>query len=301
MKTFISSLIFAFFCVSLVAQTPVNLKLNLEKGKVYTIKETSKQKIQQTANGQQFAIDVISNNVISCKVLQKGNDMMDIEFKFDTIASKVSSPMFNMETNSTKPGIEPLEKIMNKMSTYKLVAKISTTGKFIDFVNFANYKDSIMFVMDSIPASKRDNARKQADALLKESAVKSMIEPIFAFLPDKAIKTGDNWETSYISVSGDMSLLMVNSITLKDIKDNQVKLSGTTEMESMPSNDPNAQMRQELKGTSTFESTVDLQTGLFLKSNSKGHFEGATIMKNNGEEMNMPMKVDSEVETVITK
>ena len=301
MKKLVLSVFCTLCAVSLIAQAPVNLKLNLEKGKTYTIKTTSKQTIQQTANGQQFSIDVSSNSVISYKVIKQENDVMDIELKFDSIASKISSPMFNKETNSAKKSNDPLEKIMNKMSTYKLTVKISTAGKFIDFVNYGQFKDSIMFVMDSIPATKRDDAKKQADGLLKESALKSMLEPYFAYLPDKAVKAGDTWETSYFSTASSLNILSLNSYTLKGIESNLANISGTSEVESMPSNDPNAQMSQELKGTSSYDGNIDLKTGLALKSTSKNHFEGVTTVKNNGNEMKMPMKIDGQSETIMTK
>jgi len=285
-----------------MAQSPANLKLNLEKGKVYTIKSTSKQVIQQTYNGQQFSIDVNANNVITCKVLQQVNDVMDMEFRFDTIASKISSPMFNKETNSAKPaGSDPQEILMNKLSTYKLIAKISTAGKFISFVNYGQFKDSVLFVMDSIPATKRDDARKLADVLLKETALQSMVEPLFAYLPEKAVKTDDSWETSFFIVASNISMLSLNSYTLKGVENNQANVTGTSEIESMPSNDPNAQMTQELKGKSTFDGSIDLKTGLIRKSTSKTQFEGSTTVKNNGEEMKMPMKIDGETTTTMTK
>lgn len=301
MKTLISSLFLILCGISLMAQTPVDLKLNLEKGKVYTIKSTSKQKIQQTASGQQYALDVYSNRVISYKVLKQENDIMDIEFKFDTIASKISSPMFNKETNSTKPGKEPVELIMNKMSTYKLIAKISTGGKFIDFVNYGNYRDNIMFVIDSIPATKRDDARKQADVLLKESAVKSMVEPFFAYLPDKTVKIGDTWETSFISTSNDVSSVVLNSYTLKGVENNVATVSGKSEIESMPSNDPSTQTSMELKGTSTFEGNMDIITGLVLKGTENSHFDGTATTMNNGSEMKVQIQIDSQSETMMTK
>ena len=68
MKTFIASLVFALLSISLMAQSPVNLKLNLEKGRVYKVKSTSKQAIQQTASRQQYAIDAVSKTFISFRV-----------------------------------------------------------------------------------------------------------------------------------------------------------------------------------------------------------------------------------------
>ena len=302
MKTLISSAFLALLGISVMAQTPANLKFNLEKGKVYNIKSTSKQTIQQTANGQTFNLDVYSNTVVSYKVLKQENDIMDIELKFDTIASKISSAMFNKETNSAKPaGNDPLEKIMNKVSTSKLVVKVSTAGKFIDFVNYGKFKDNVLFVLDSIPATKRDQAKTQADMVIKESAVRSMVEPLFAYLPEKAVKTGDTWETSYFRVANNISLLTLNSFTLNALDKQQATVSGKSDIESIPSTDPAAQMSQDLKGNMTFDSSLDLATGIAVKSKAKGHIAGTVTMKNNGNEMKIPMVMDSESETVMTK
>jgi len=300
MKTFISTVFLVLLGISIQGQTPVSLKLNLEKGKVYTAKSTSKQAIQQTANGQQYNVDVNSNMVISYQVLSQEKEVMNIEFKFDTIATKISSPMFNKETNSAKAGsTDPLEMIMHKMSTNKITAKISTAGKFIDFVNYGKFKDNVLFILDSIPTSKRDQAKTQADGVIKESAVRSFIEPLFSYLPETTVKIGDNWETSFFMVSSAVTLMAQNSYTLKSLENNIATVTGKTEIESMPSNDANAQMTQELKGTTTSEGTIDIPTGLILKNSSKGHISGNTTMKNNGNEMKMPLVVDSQSETIM--
>jgi hypothetical protein len=302
MKKLISTVFFTLLGISLMAQTPVNLKLNLEKGKVYKVKSSNKQVMKITAGGQQINIDVLSSSVVNYKVLKQENGVMDIEFKFDTISSKTSSPMGSKETNSAKPATnDPVEKIMNKMSTYSIVAKISTAGKFINFVNYSTFKDNVMFVLDSIPTTKRDQAKTAADMLLKESAVKSMIEPLFAYLPETPVKTGDTWETTYIRSASGMSMLALNSFTLKGVEKDMATVSGKTDIESLPSTDASAQMSQELKGSMTFEGTIDVATGLALKNTSKGHIEGTTTVKNNGNEMKMPIEVDSQSEIIMNK
>ncbi len=302
MKKLISSVFLALLGISLMAQTPVTMKLNLEKGKVYKVKNTSKQNMQITAGGQQINMDITSNNVVIYKVLKQENGVMDIEFKFDTIASKTTSLMMNQEINSAKPaGNDPLEKLMNKMSTYTITAKISTAGKFIDFVNYPTFRDNVMFVLDSIPATKRDQAKTVADMLLKESAVKSMIEPLFAYFPEGAVKIGDTWETTYLRSASGVSMVALNSFTLKGIEKNLASISGKTDIESLPSTDPTAQMSQEIKGTMTFDGTIDLPTGLALKNTAKGRITGTATVKNNGQEMKMPLVVDSESETLMLK
>jgi hypothetical protein len=92
-----------------------------------------------------------------------------------------------------------------------------------------------------------------------------------------------------------------NSYNLKGVENKLATVSGKTQIESLPSNDPNAQMTQELKGTMTSDGTIDLQTGLTLKNTSKGHIEGTATMKNNGNEMKIPVVVDSQSETIMLK
>ena len=96
-------------------------------------------------------------------------------------------------------------------------------------------------------------------------------------------------------------MLCMNTFSLKSVENNVAAVSGKSEIESIPSTDPNAQMSQELKGNITFDCTMDLTTGLRLKNTSKGHIDGTTTMKNNGTEMKMPMKLDSESVSVMLK
>jgi len=300
MKKVFLSVFFALLGISLMAQEPVTLKLHLEKGKVYKAKSSSKQNLQIAAGGQQFNIDVFSSSIVTYKVLKQENDIMDVELKFDTIVSKSNSPMGNKETNSAKPNMaDPMERIMNKISTSTIVAKISTAGKFVDFVNYPKFKDHVLFVLDSIPAGKRDQAKMMADALLQESAIRTRIEPLFAYLPEKAVKTGDTWETTYSLSANNATLLSLNTFTLKGVANNVAAVSGKSEIESLPSNDPAAQMTQDLKGTMTADGTIDLSTGIMLKSTGKGHIEGTMTMKANNSEMKM--KMDSESESIMIK
>lgn len=301
MKTIVVSLFFIIMSLSIMSQTPLTLKLNLEKGKVYTIKTSSQQKIQQTASGQQVSVDVLSNRVVSYRVLDKKDDIMEVEFSFDTIASKINSPMYSRETNSAKPGTEPLEKILNKLSSTKLVVNLSTAGKFLEFVNYSKFRENVLMVLDSIPTSKKETAIKQAESLLKETALRSMIEPFFAYLPDKAIKIDDKWETSYMSSSNDIASVVLNTFTLKDVDNNTASFTGTSEMESLPSNNPNAQMTQELKGTSSSEGSLDIVSGLCLKSTEIGLYEGKTTVKSNAEEMVIPMRINVKSVTIMSK
>lgn len=301
MKTFLFSFLFTLLSASLISQTPVALKLNLEKGKTYTIRSTAKQAMQQSVAGQSMVLNVTMNRVTNFKILGQESDVVEMEIKFDTVTTKISSAMFSKESNSSQPGKDPVDRIMYKMGFYPLKAKFSTAGKFFIFPNFAEYKANVMMVIDSLPDSKKDDAKKQAEMLLKESALRSIVEPFFIHLTDKAVKTNDTWEASYITSANDMSFLVFNNYVLKGVENGQALLSGTSEMESMLSGNPMIKLDQPVKGSSTFEGRVDLATGLMLTNSDKGHTEGTLTVNNNGTDIKVDLKIDSQTETILVK
>jgi hypothetical protein len=285
---------------SLFAQTPVSLKLNLEKGKTNKVKNISKQNIQGNYNGMPFTTEVNASSTMSYTLLSKDKDLLLIEFKFDTIQSKTTSPMGNKETNSAKIAkkTEYFERIMNRFSSNTITAKISSSGKFIGFENYKSFRANILSGMDSVPENKKDQIQKQVDMLLKESVVQSMIEPMFSYFPDKEVKNGDQWETSYSVVGGGLTGMMFNTLTLDNFNQNSAQLSLKSELESLPSNAENVGMKIDVKGKSTGSYTIDIKTGTIIKGTDKKHYEGTMTAKNQGVEIKMPLVIEAQSETI---
>jgi hypothetical protein len=279
------------------------LKFNLEKGKVNQVKSISKQDIQATYNGTPFKTDVNSGTTTSFTLLSEENDIMRIEFKFDTIQSKTTSPMRNFETNSTKPAkkTEYLEKAMNRFSTYTIIAKISTRGKFLGFENYKTFRNNVLVVMDSVPEGKKEQIQKQVDMFLKESALQTMIEPMFSYMPENPVKKSDKWETSYSLVGGGISGMVFNTYTLDNVTEKSAQLLVESELESVPATTESSNMNIDIKGKSTGTMSIDLKTGIIMTSKDKKHYEGTMTVKNQGNEMKMPMVIDAESQIIRLK
>jgi hypothetical protein len=283
------------------AQVPVSLKLNLQKDKEYTISKTGRQTMKQSAGGQQMTIDIQSSEFARYKVVDLDKDTYDLELSFDTIASKISTPMMTRETNSAKPGKEPVDKLLNQLSHSKLRVNVNTAGEVVGISNYETFYNNIQAILDSVPASSRDELKKQADRLVKESALKSMVEPLFAYLPQQPVKPGDQWDRSYISNSNGQSAVSMYRFTLVALQGETAKITGTSEMETMPSTDPNAAMSQSLKGTTTLEGTIDVATGLMLTRTESGHYEGEATVRNAGQEIKVPLNIDFKTEIFMSK
>jgi len=303
MKNVLTTAFALFLGVAAYAQDPVNLKFNLGKGKVNQIKSISKQNIQSNYNGTPFKTDVNSGATTSFTLLSEENDIMRVEFKFDTIQSKTTSPMRDFETNSTKPAKknEYLEKALNRFSTYTIIAKISTTGKFLGFENYKTFRNNVLAVMDSVPEGKKEQIQKQVDTFVKESAIQTMIEAMFAYMPEKPVIKTDKWETSYSLVGGGISGMVFNTYTLDNVIGNNAQLLVESELESVPSTVENPNMNIDIKGKSTGTMSIDMKTGIIMTSKDKKHYEGTMTMKNQGTEIKMPMVIDAESELIRLK
>jgi hypothetical protein len=299
MKTLLTALFMSLATMTLTAQdaTPT---LNLQKGQSITIKSMNKQRIQQSVSGQEIAVDVTTDRVITARLLDKTAQELTFSITYDTLRSVTKSAMFSRETNSATPGSEPIEKVLNKLSQTAMVVKMSPTGKFLRFDNYTQLREGILRVLDDVPASKREATLKQAEALLKESALRSMVEPLFGYLPEKPIKVGDTWETSYISSSNDMNFVVLVNHTANNVEGGMLGYSTAGQLETLPATDPNAQISMDLKGTSTGEGRIDAKTGLRTLDTEKASYKGTATVKQMGQEMTIPMSIDSESTTTMT-
>lgn len=300
MKKNLLSIFTLVLCSSVFSQSTVMLKFNLEKDKVYKMKTTSNQNVVSSFNGNSFTSTVNSLSSISYKLVSEDNDMMNIEFRFDSIQSKSTSPGGTRETNSATIAkkTEYLEQLMNRFSSNSIIAKISTSGKFSGFVDYKTFRDNILLGLDSVPDNKKDQFKKQIDMVVKESSIQSMIEPLFAYMPDKEVKAGDKWETSYTLAGGGMSGMIFNAITLGSSDLNSAQLEMTSELESIPNTDENAAMSFDIKGNSTGTITIDTKTGLIINSTEKKKYSGSMTVKNQGKTMNIPMTIEAQTEII---
>ena len=91
MKKILLSFTAILFCMSLVAQNTANLKMNLEKNKVYRLKSVSEQVITQTINGVQQTTESKVNYTLSLKMIDMTSDFMITEIHFDTLITNTNT------------------------------------------------------------------------------------------------------------------------------------------------------------------------------------------------------------------
>lgn len=303
-KSLLSLAIAVVIALSSTCFAATTLKFNLEKGKSYKVKTTSQQTIAMTVNGMQMNMEIknISVTSLSPKSLEK--DYFIAQVKFDSIVNDMSMPQGTMKMNSNKPGDpkNPMEVggfAMFHLCKNPLEVKLSYSGKVLEIVNIKAINDSLNKVIDTLSEPTKGQLKSVIEMMASESALKSMIEVLTAYLPEKAVDKGDKWESKTILKPSGMEFQVITNYKLKSITVNQAELSGDAVIESSADGTMNMngmKIPYEMRGISSSESTIDPQTGWVIKGKSKSKLQGSMTFGGNAS----PMEINgtSEIEAI---
>ena len=196
MKKILLSCVAVLFCISIMAQNSVNLKMNLEKNKVYRFNSASEQTIIQTVNGNQQTIDSKTNNTVSIKMIDATADFMIAEVRFDTLISNTNSMGKTVNMSSASEGnikstetADVMSCIMNRLSKNALYIKMDFTGKVLEIVNSKMLSDVIMKDTSSITLTgpMASGVKTQIQNMVSDNTLKTMVEMFTHYLPGKQV------------------------------------------------------------------------------------------------------------------
>jgi hypothetical protein len=292
------------FSVSIIAQNSANLKMNLEKNKVYRLKLSSDQTINQTINGNQQTIESKTDYVVSLKMIDATADFMIAEVHFDTLKTVTNAmgKVVNMSSanegdiKSTESG-DVMSCIMNRISKNPIYAKIDFTGKPIEIVNSKMLSEIILKDTGSIVGQTAAVLKNQIKGMVNENNFKTMIEPFTWYLPGRQVNTGESWEFSTTSTSGGMSLDITTNFHLDKITGNSAQISTEANIKASlnaaPMKSGGATITyDDIKGLSKSNLSLDTRTGLVIEDNVNSHISGNLGVSMPGMSMQIPMDIN---------
>jgi hypothetical protein len=312
MKKILLSSVAVAFCISVIAQNSVNLKLNLVKNKVYRLSSSSEQTIIQTVNGNQQTIDSKTNNTVSIKLIDATATFIIAELRFDTIASQTntmgktvrmtSSSVGNIQSKETS---DIMSSIMNRMSKNPLYAKMDFTGKVIDIVNFKMLSDIIMKDTASITliGPMASAIKTQIKNMASDNTLRTMVEMFTYNLPGKSVSPGEKWSITVATNAGGMSLDITSGYHLDGISGNNANITAESDIKPSPNAIPMETMGakityDDLKGLGKSNMIIDISTGLIIETNSRTHIAGNLGLTMPGMSMQIPLDITSESKVV---
>lgn len=312
MKKTYFSFIAILLCTIAMGQNGTNLRINLEKNKVYRLKSTSEQTILQTVNGNQQTIESKSNYAVSLKMVDSAPAFIVAEVRFDTIDINTNTMGKTVNTSSIPEGnIQSKETsdimsfFMNKLSKNSLYSKIDYTGKVTEIVNSKMLSDKILKDTSLITLTDPAAAalKGQIKNMVSNDALKTIIDMFTYNLPGKAINNGEEWSITTTSNSGGMSLDITTIYHLNSVTGNIANVSAESNIRTSPNAVPmesgGAKITfDDFKGLSKSSITIDIRTGLVVENVSKTRITGNLGVSMPGMNMQIPMDINSDSKTI---
>lgn len=298
--------------ISLLAQNSANLKMNLEKNKIYRLRSTSEQTINQTINGNQQTTDSKVEYTVSIKMIDATPDFMITEVHIDTMKTITNSMGKTSNMTSASEGdikskdiSEVMSCIMNRLSKNALYVKMDYSGKPIEIVNAKMLsaivtKDTASITLTGPMAA---GIKKQIAGMISDNTLKTLIESFTYNLPGKQVNTGDNWDVTVKTSSGGMQLDIKTNYHLDGLNGNSANISAVSEIKAAQNADPIISgpakvTYDDLNGLSKSTMVTDIHTGLITENKAKTHIAGNLGISAPGMSMTIPMEINGESKVV---
>ncbi|MGD0583096.1 MAG: DUF6263 family protein [Bacteroidales bacterium] len=315
MKKILLSFTVVLFCISVMAQNSVNLKMNLEKNKVYRFSSASEQTIVQTVNGNQQTIESKTNNAVSIKLVDATPAFLITEVHFDTLATTTNTMGKTIIMNSFSEGkiqsketADIMSFIMNRLSKSPMYTKMDFTGKIIEIVNSKMLSDMIMKDTSSITLTgpMASSIKTQIQNMVSDNTLKTMAEMFTYYLPGKEVSAGDNWTVTLTTNSGGMSLDIITSYHLDGITGNIANITAESNIKTAanaaPMESGGAKITyDDIKGLSKSTMVIDIRTCLLVEEKAKTHIAGNLGVSMPGMSMQIPMDINGESKVIAVK
>jgi hypothetical protein len=294
-----------FLSVSLLAQDAAMLKLNLEKNKVYRLKSTSEQTVNQTVNGNQQTVESNVGYTVSMKMIDATSDFMILEVHLDTLVTKTNTMGKVISFSSTSEGdikssemSDIMSYILNRLSKNVIYAKVNFTGKPLEIVNAKMLSDMILKDTSSIVLTGPTAlaVKAQVVSTVSETNLKNIIASFTYNLPDKEVSTGESWTITQQINSGGMLLDIKTDYRLDAVKENDASITVESSIRApenaVPIKSGGATVTYDnLQGSSKSKLVVDITTGLVVDEKAESHISGELGISGPGFSMQMPMSI----------
>jgi len=307
MKKILLSCVTLLFCISVIAQNSITLKLNPEKNKVYRFNSVTGQTIIQTVNGNQQTVESKTNYTASLKMIDATPDFMVTEVHFDTLISKSNSmgkttnitSQIEGNIKSTETG-EILSCIMNRLTKNAVYVKMDFKGKVIEVVNAKMLSDIIIKDTSSVTLTGPMAAaiKTQIVNMVSENSLKTMVEMFTNYVPGKQVSAGDSWNETTSSKSGGMALDIISNFHLNGVTGNNAEISAESNIKASANAGPMVQggatiTYDDINGMSKSTLLIDIRTGLLVEHTGKTHIAGNLGVSYPGGSMQIPMDINS--------
>ncbi|MDL2231312.1 DUF6263 family protein [Porphyromonadaceae bacterium OttesenSCG-928-L07] len=265
---------------------PIEIKLNLEKGKEYSQTSTS---IMTTKTGftneQTMDMTITLAGKISYLIEDVSDSAYVIEVRYKKLLMKMEAQQGAM-TFDTENANDIMSTGLSFLvdNPFKIVLLKNGKVSSVDMTLFWG-KIETSLAKFALPAMQQEQFMQQVHQAYGEKAFKGSFEQGFYFFPDKAVNKGEKWQIQ-IELYTNFSSLINSEYELAEIEKDCLTITGVSIITTdglqdaiMPSSNAEV-MKYDLTGTATSNIKVDRNTGWVIESNTKQAIKGKSSIGN---------------------
>lgn len=297
-----SPLVTLFLITILLAANPVQakskvlLRLNLQKGSVYEMTQTTTTNIDQEMMGQKMKIDQKMEMVFTYQVLDVLPNK-NYQIEYSVMKTKLNTNINGQEKNLDSESSDqssPMSSILKDICTTKLTLEINPRGQVEKLEG-----------IDVLAKKLAENQQlaQSMQMFTDEVSFSSFMGQIFNYFPEKEIEKGDKW-TSFFKLPSMMNMETTLNFEVASMDKRQTILNVLSDVNlDSPVEREGMKMNMKMTGTQNGTMTIDTKDGWVRSSELNQKFDLNLKMKNprSGEDMEIPMVVNSITKMTVIK
>jgi hypothetical protein len=276
------------------------VKLNLEKNKVYTQNCRAKTMIYQTMGVQQVTMSVNLETKISYKVVDIQNNIYEMEVRYEKLSMTTGMQQTEMLYTTGSNEKDVMSRSLDALRSKPFTIKMSSTGKVEEIKGIESLVQSIVGSNKALDETKRKQLSSQLLQAFGESTLKGNMELCSAVFPSKKVSKGEHWLVR-TQLGSAMAPNAESDLELKDVNDQYYHIAGNSKIVAR-SKDAFAEMNgvtmsYNMKGNMSSDIKLDRKSGWISSAKFTQFISGEAFIKSTDKmqpDMTVPMTANTE-------
>ena len=270
---------FIIHCGGKSSEEKIVLKLNLEKGKTYSMTVITDQEITQKMMGTKITIEQQLKLSFDFNVLEADETGFEVEVVYTGVGFNQKTPMGSTSYDSDDPSevVPLLAKGFAALVDESFTMELSPEGDIIDVKGVDLLLSRLVEKQDFLSDAQRNMARNSLKNQFGNEALQSSMEGMMSILPDKPVGIGDSWKKTF-DLGGALPMTLKNKWKLKDRKNGIAYISVESEVipntDSTPLEMGGIKMEYNLSGDQEGTIQVEEATGWTIEAEIEQDLEG---------------------------
>lgn len=308
MKFLLLTFLIAFVpCVETVDKE-LKLEYKFRQGDEFEYAQVSKQNALQTLPGMgEMKMDGTLAGTMILKIKSvDANGSARIESQYSKLRMVTNNFLMSMSMDSEGSQEEDGNKIVKSMTGKTFFFTMTRTGAVQDVEGVENLYSALgsLDIDDDVV----NKARKALQQTINDKSIKTLLENGFISYPDKAVKSGDKWNTSSVQAVN-FPMKIDNTWSLQGVDASVAKITGESSLATIDKEKVNnlvngMKSKSDLTGTQKMTGQVDLRSGWPKEVKILSDIKGTMTLLAGGlipQDMEIPMTVKIETTYTIVK